>query len=427
MLPINPVPNRPQKSSKSTKSTTGSSGSSLLSVDAETAETLPEMVDVAAVSPEASSEMSPETRPEPAPIDDIADAPKLVRPVARPPAELPVQVAIAEPAVAVAVETETELDPVSLLQKPIPAPSEPMQYRAIGLVRGIYTPSEEQFTRGNMKTEDGHDVEAVLLGRVMSLVKNHLALEKEHLWVVYPRTREREGTLHLQIVGVWEPENLNQSPRAVDGVILEDQPPMLYQPSSEVKGDQFSIRGEIIYYSEEDRKTVIKIRQIVRKKQQEEEPKAFKLNLEGVVSGHKTIGYFWDLQVCREDQALVIKSSNLIAIVPPFKGPKRKRFFGGPGGGGGFRRPGGPPGAGGGGFRRPGGSGGPSGPPGAAPSGAGGTRPGFRGAGGTRPPFRSEGGDTPPVPSGPVSKPVKKKDRPVDAESTPPPTTEPTS
>ncbi|MHC5730419.1 MAG: hypothetical protein ACYTXY_41190, partial [Nostoc sp.] len=33
-------------------------------------------------------------------------------------------------------------------QQPIPPPSEPMQYRAIGLVRGRYHASSEQFTQG---------------------------------------------------------------------------------------------------------------------------------------------------------------------------------------------------------------------------------------------------------------------------------------
>ena len=100
---------------------------------------------------------------------------------------------------------------------PISPPSERMQYRAIGLVRGTYTPTEEQINRGCLKTEDGTEVDSVLLGRVTSLVKKYIDLETSHLWVVYPRTRQadeanKEGTketdLHLQIVGVWEPETL---------------------------------------------------------------------------------------------------------------------------------------------------------------------------------------------------------------------------
>lgn len=96
-------------------------------------------------------------------------------------------------------------------QQPIPPASEPMQYRAIGLIRGKYVASDEQFTRGSIFTDDGYEIGAVLLGRVMSLVKKHVDLEQPHLWVVYPRTREKgDGDLHVQIVGVWEPENLNR-------------------------------------------------------------------------------------------------------------------------------------------------------------------------------------------------------------------------
>ena len=49
-------------------------------------------------------------------------------------------------------------------QQPIPPPSEPMQYRAIGLVRGTYEPSEaDQLNRGNLTTDDGHVIDSVLL------------------------------------------------------------------------------------------------------------------------------------------------------------------------------------------------------------------------------------------------------------------------
>ncbi|MDX2096855.1 MAG: hypothetical protein SFW36_03695, partial [Leptolyngbyaceae cyanobacterium bins.59] len=106
-----------------------------------------------------------------------------------------------------ALSSSTTADQALILarQHPIPPPSEARQYRAIGLVRGQYVPSEEQFTRGTILAADGTKLEAVLLGRVMSLVKKHLSLEESHLWVTYPRTRDREGDLHLQIVGVWEP------------------------------------------------------------------------------------------------------------------------------------------------------------------------------------------------------------------------------
>jgi hypothetical protein len=98
----------------------------------------------------------------------------------------------------------------STYQLPIPPASEPMQYRAIGLVHGQYVPSDAQFTRGEILAADGQSVQAVLLGRVMSLVKKHVDLAQPHLWVVYPRTREKKLDLHVQIVGIWEPETLAQ-------------------------------------------------------------------------------------------------------------------------------------------------------------------------------------------------------------------------
>ena len=88
-----------------------------------------------------------------------------------------------------------------LRKHPIPPPSDPKQYRAIGLIQGRYQFSEEQLTQGTVWTPDGTAIDAVLLGRVLSLVKNHLDLSENHLWVVYPRTRQKDDHLHVQIVG----------------------------------------------------------------------------------------------------------------------------------------------------------------------------------------------------------------------------------
>ncbi|MEM7773363.1 MAG: hypothetical protein AAF327_23015 [Cyanobacteria bacterium P01_A01_bin.37] len=119
-------------------------------------------------------------------------------------------------------ESSDENDELSR-QLPIPPASEPKQYRAIGLIYGKYVPSEEQFTRGNLITEKGLEIDSVLLGRVMSLVKKHIDLEKHHLWVVYPRTRNKDRYLHAQVVGVWEPEKLNRvSDSTMEDAAVED-------------------------------------------------------------------------------------------------------------------------------------------------------------------------------------------------------------
>ncbi|HAZ49899.1 MAG TPA: hypothetical protein DCZ55_36975 [Cyanobacteria bacterium UBA11371] len=236
-------------------------------------------------------------------------------------------------------ETATEATSPSLEDKqrhgPIPPPSEPMQYRAIGLVRGQYTPSDEQFTRGNLNVSDGQAIDAVLLGRVMSLVKNHLDLATEHLWVVYPRTRQLDNNLHMQIVGVWEPENLNKASQPAEETTPE--PTVEVSDDAKIEDGYFSIRGEVIFQAQDNEQIVVKIRQTP--KTDKEEAKYFKLTLKGVLD-KKAVGHFWDFQVKRQAEALVIQQAEDIGLIRPKKpsSPRPKR----PGGGGGRwpRKPG---------------------------------------------------------------------------------------
>ena len=93
---------------------------------------------------------------------------------------------------------------------PIPLVTDPLQYRAIGMVRGIYKPQDnDNFTRGALIDSKGNEIDSVLLGRVITLIRNHVSLEKPHLWVVYPRCRNNQN-LHLQITGIWEPSTLKK-------------------------------------------------------------------------------------------------------------------------------------------------------------------------------------------------------------------------
>jgi hypothetical protein len=231
---------------------------------------------------------------------------------------------------------EDQAAQAAMRQQPIPLPSEPKQYRAIGLVRGHYTPSEEEFTRGDFKAADGSDLKAVLLGRVMSLVKNHIDLQKEHLWVVYPRTREEEKELHLQIVGVWEPETLKKPEEGEEGSteILDSS-----ALDPRLNDDYFSVRGEVVFISPEESHIVVKIQQTPRKSTQK--PKAFKLSLRGFLEGTRTVGYFWDLHIKREDNSLIVTDGTCIGMAPPKKrdkdlidkGRPRRPSFGRGGGG----------------------------------------------------------------------------------------------
>ena len=200
--------------------------------------------------------------------------------------------------------------------QPIPPPSEPMQYRAIGLVRGRYIASEDQFTQGTLLTEDETPVSAVLLGRIISLLKNHIDLAQEHLWVVYPRTGQKEDNLHLQIVGVWEPEKLTQQPI--------QSPETLVQ---EVVDDYFSVRGEVIFQSTAEGHFIVKIRQVSRTPV--EKPKYFKLKILGDLET-KAVGQFWDLQVERKAETLVLGKGEVVATLPPTKPKLKKQSYNAP-------------------------------------------------------------------------------------------------
>lgn len=277
-----------------------------------------------------------------------------------------------------------EPPPEGIQNHPIPTPSEPMQYRAIGLVRGRYEPSEEQFTKGNLIATDGSVLDSVLLGRVMSLVKNHIDLTTDHLWVVYPRTRDEH--LHLQIMGVWEPETLHQeddptdsdgdtessaaeaadapepepktgkrgkgskaskaskggkgddlrvktveeeAAEAIAAVSLPDPAPSdpntADLPPSDAVAEVFSIRGEVVKQDLEEKCITIKVKQAPRKPK--DRGKSFKVNIQGLL-GNRAVGYFWDVLAERQGTLLTVAAATSIALVPPKKRPKGKPGFG---------------------------------------------------------------------------------------------------
>tara|TARA_Y100001968_G_scaffold288663_1_gene291095 strand:- start:368 stop:1009 length:642 start_codon:yes stop_codon:yes gene_type:complete len=194
---------------------------------------------------------------------------------------------------------------------PIPSVTDPFQYRAIGIVRGIYKPKDdENFTRGALIDSKGKEIDSVLLGRVITLVRNHVPLEKPHLWVVYPRCRDNQN-LHLQITGIWEPSTLKKDLFAKEG---SNENSITKLDSDELlEGDDyFSIRGELVFSNPEEKQVVIKIRQKPRNLQKKTLP--FKVNLKGEVP----INYlkqFISLDVRRVDYQLVVENFQIIGPV----------------------------------------------------------------------------------------------------------------
>jgi len=188
------------------------------------------------------------------------------------------------------------------LQHPIPPPTHETQSRAIGLIWGIYEP-QEKLTRGQMKISETISIETVLLGRVISVIKKHIDLQVSHLWVVYPRTRQKQDYLHLQVVGIWEPTTLNQSSQRAEDLNRETLSQVRKQAG------HFSIRGELVFYSEQEEKIIIKIKQASAPKS-----KFFKLKLRGRLPNEKEIlGWFWDLDVKLSGKELAVIQGKKIA------------------------------------------------------------------------------------------------------------------
>lgn len=187
---------------------------------------------------------------------------------------------------------------VSRIQ-PIAPVTDLMQYRAIGVVYGTYIPQDEVLTKGILVTSDGTEIETVLLGRVIAVVKKRLDLAKEYCWVVYPRTRTKTGLLHLQITGVWAPEELGKADQTDD-------------PG--VNDGYFSIRGEVVSQSFEQNVVIIKILRKDPNKTLDRNHEKFKLQLTGTLPNHP-VGYFWEINAKRSQNTLEIVDGSLIAPI----------------------------------------------------------------------------------------------------------------
>ncbi len=193
-------------------------------------------------------------------------------------------------------------------EHPIPPVTEALQYRAIGLVRGVYIPSDpEIFSRGTLQIDDGENIEAVVLGKVISLMRRHVCLENPHLWVVYPRNRDVDH-LHLQISGIWEPSTLNKV-ASVEKLLDKNSTDL----NQLVQGDNyFSIRGELIYTKPADNDVVIKIRQSTKSARKKNLP--FKLKVKGEIP-LDYLKHFISLEARREGQKIHVESFDVIAQI----------------------------------------------------------------------------------------------------------------
>ena len=141
-----------------------------------------------------------------------------------------------------------------MLKNPIPKVTNQLQYRAIGIVNGKFIPHDiKQINRGFLTDNKGEKIETVVLGKALSLLKKHIDLKKSYFWVVYPKNKNTQN-LHLQVVGIWDPYQLNDfsndSSNTNFSKLLDE---------IDLKDNYFSVRGELVFVNTKKKEVVIKI------------------------------------------------------------------------------------------------------------------------------------------------------------------------
>ena len=183
-----------------------------------------------------------------------------------------------------------------MLKNPIPKVSNQLQYRAIGIINGKFTPHDnEQLNRGFLIDKKGEKIETVVLGKALSLLKKYIDLKKSYYWVVYPKNKNTQN-LHLQIVGIWDPYQLNDftndSSKTNFSKLLEEL---------DLKDNYFSVRGELVFVNTQKKEIVIKI--CAASKLSNLKNKNFKLVIKGEIP-LKLLNSFVSLDVNRDGNSL---------------------------------------------------------------------------------------------------------------------------
>ena len=182
-----------------------------------------------------------------------------------------------------------------MIKNPIQEVTNKLQYRAIGIVKGIYKPNnKDQLNRGTLTDKEGKIINTVILGKALSLIKKYINLENNYFWIVYPRNKSTNN-LHLQVVGIWDPYQLNK----VDNNFGKDPNEILEELN--LSNNYFSIRGELVYVNTQKKEVVIKICSSPSSKRLKDP--TFKIIVEGEIS-LQFLNNFVSLDVIREGNIL---------------------------------------------------------------------------------------------------------------------------
>ena len=190
-----------------------------------------------------------------------------------------------------------------MIKNPIQEVTNKLQYRAIGIVKGIYKPNnKDQLNRGTLTDTEGKIIDTVILGKALSLIKRHINLEKNYFWIVYPRNKNTNN-LHLQVAGIWEPYQLNKVDKS-----LEKDPNEILEELN-LSNNYFSIRGELVYVNTQKKEVVLKICSSPTSKRQKNQ--TFKIIIEGEIS-LQFLNHFISLDVIRDGNILRMVKCEII-------------------------------------------------------------------------------------------------------------------
>ena len=187
-----------------------------------------------------------------------------------------------------------------MLKNPIPQVTNKLQYRAIGIINGKFSPHDsEQLNRGFLIDNKGEKIETVVLGKALSIIKKHIDLKKSYYWVVYPKNTDTQN-LHLQVSGIWDPYQLNDFPNDSSKTNFSKLLKEL-----DLKDNYFSVRGELVFVNTQKKEIVIKI--CPEQKLKNLKNKNFKLVIKGELS-LQLLNNFVSLDIIRDGHALKLIS-----------------------------------------------------------------------------------------------------------------------
>ncbi len=145
------------------------------------------------------------------------------------------------------------------------------------------------------------------MGKALSLLKKFIDLKKSYYWIVYPKNKNTQN-LHVQVVGIWDPYQLNDFPndsskinssKLLEGLNLTD--------------NYFSVRGELVFVNAKKKEIVIKICSASKSKNLKN--KNFKLVIKGEIS-LKLLNSFVSLDIHRDGNALKLINYEVIEKNP---------------------------------------------------------------------------------------------------------------